>query len=388
MIKIKILLLFLLTFAFSEETIKTEKDLLMNKNMLEKKYSQMKNIVKLQPHLKQTKEYVETIENLAQVYALENNYLKSNQLLMESRNLYYNPSIDHAFGMHKLYLGDYSGFQFYHNRYKKNDGAFNIPFFPMEQIRSLYRINKNDTLLVLNEQGIGDEILFSRVFPFLAERGKVVHIKVRETLLDYFKQKYSSYKNIVFFTGAYNQEKVNEFNVWGLLGDFFASMTKEDMFENSNKNVEKFEIPTKDLKIGISYSHGTLDNTKESAHVLSIKSKRGVPQEWFEKNLVNKNYKVVDYTYNTKIDSIVGYQNPKNFLETYNNIKKENINLIVTIDSAFGHFTADMGIPTIILINEYKDWRWSFNNKDYNKFFNNIKVVNLKDFNLNITKGK
>ena len=69
-------------------------------------------------------------------------------------------------------------------------------------------------------------------------------------------------------------------------------------------------------------------------------------------------------------------------METYNNLKKENINLVVTIDSAFGHFTADMGIPTIIVINQYKDWRWSFNHKDYNKFFNNIKVVDIKDFNL------
>ena len=248
--------------------------------------------------------------------------------------------------------------------------------------------------LVVNEQGIGDEILFNRVIPFIAERTKIALIKLRKELFEYFKNKYSHLKNIVFFTGAYNQEKVNKFTSWALIGDLFASMTEEDMFKTSNKNVVPFKLSTDKLNIGISYSHGTFndihstngiglhDNTKEAAHVLQIKAKRGVPQEWFVENLVNKGYNVVDYTYNTKIDTIKGYQYPKDFMETYNNLKKENINLVVTIDSAFGHFTADMGIPTIIVINQYKDWRWSFNYKDYNKFFNNIKVVDIKDFNL------
>ena len=354
----------------------------MNKELLLKQYKDMAKIVKDKPHLKQTQEYVTTIEALAQVYALEDNYIESNKLLEDSRKLYYNPSIDHAYGMHKMFLGDYKGFSFYHNRYKKNDGAFAIPNFPMEQIRSVYRIQKDDVFLVLNEQGIGDEILFNRVIPFISERSKIAHIKVRKELFEYFKNKYSHLKNIVFFTGSYNQEKVNEFTSWALIGDLFASMTEEDMFKTSNKNVVPFKLSTDKLNIGISYSHGTLDNTKESAHVLQIKSKRGVPQEWFVENLVNKGYNVVDYTYNTKIDTIKGYQYPKDFMETYNNLKKENINLVVTIDSAFGHFTADMGIPTIIVINQYKDWRWSFNYKDYNKFFNNIKVVDIKDFNL------
>ena len=83
------------------------------------------------------------------------------------------------------------------------------------------------------------------------------------------------------------QEKVNEFTSWALIGDLFASMTEEDMFKTSNKNVVPFKLSTDKLNIGISYSHGTLDNTKESAHVLQIKSKRGVPQEWFVENLIN-----------------------------------------------------------------------------------------------------
>ena len=97
----------------------------------------------------------------------------------------------------------------------------------------------------------------------------------RKELFEYFKNKYSHLKNIVFFTGAYNQEKVNEFTSWALIGDLFASMTEEDMFKTSNKNVIPFKLSIDKLNIGISYSHGTLDNTKESAHVLQIKAKRG-----------------------------------------------------------------------------------------------------------------
>ena len=84
----------------------------MNKDLLLKQYKDMAKIVKDKPHLKQTQEYVTTVEALAQVYALEDNYIESNKLLEESRKLYYNPSIDHAYGMHKMFLGDYKGFNF------------------------------------------------------------------------------------------------------------------------------------------------------------------------------------------------------------------------------------------------------------------------------------
>ena len=182
--------------------------------------------------------------------------------------------------------------------------------------------------LILKGLSLADNIIYNNKFICINQEDSFLK------LFEYFKNKYSNLKNIVFFTGSYNQEKVNEFTSWALIGDLFASMTEEDMFKTSNKNVIPFKLSTDKLNIGISYSHGTLDNIKESAHVLQIKEKRGVPQEWFVENLVNKGYNVVDYTYNTKIDTIKGYQHPKDFMETYNNLKKENINLVVKIGRA------------------------------------------------------
>lgn len=367
-------------------------------------YKEFEKNSKFNPNVKNSKEYVQLVERLAQIYSLQNNHKESNRFLLESRNLYYNPSIDYAYGMNKLFMADISGFSFYHNRYKK-DNSMNIPSFPMEQIFDIYRLNKEDRILILNEQGIGDEILFSRIIPILSDRIKGATIKVRQSLLEYFEKKFYDLENIKFITIPFSQKEVNKFNTWSLMGDLFASLTEKDMFYKYNEDKIKtnmpkeiscglsyatkeideiktnkvFTIRDKGLKIGISYSHGTLDNAIESDYVLSIKKNREVPQEWFIKNLLNKNFNVVDYTYNQQIEGIKSYQEPKDFYETYMNLKNENINLIITIDSSFGHFTADMGIPTIIVINKYKDWRWSFNNKEHNMFFNNIKVMTMRE---------
>lgn len=369
-----------------EEYNKIEKGDFSGENKLENQFKEMTKYIAVDPKLKYNSEYINTVEILGQIKSLKDDFINSNFYLEESRKVYFNPSVDYLYGMNLLYMANEEGFKFYKNRYLK-DNSFNIPSFPMDKINDIYRIKKTDKLLVLNEQGMGDEILFSRVIPLLSEKSKEVHIKVRETFLEYFKEKYSDYKNVYFFVNPFSQEMVNTFNAWGLIGDFFASLNKEDMFNNYNLTKTKFDIPNENLRIGISYSHGNIDNEKETPHVLNIKAKRGIPQEWFVNHLVNNKYNVVDFTYNTKIESLTGYQNPKSFYETYNNLKKEGINLVITLDSAFGHFTADMGIPTIIVINEYKDWRWSFNEENYNKFFNNIKVIDKTEMENLLKKG-
>lgn len=372
----------------AEVFLKLSKNDFSDQDKIVQQLNSVETYAKIDPKIVNTREYVNTLEMYAQLRYLQKKYSESEHYLGKINDIYYNPSISHAYGMSKLFLGDYNGFKYYHNRYKKGDATFNIPTFHISPIADVYRIKKDDKLLVLNEQGMGDEILFSRVFPLLSNNSKEVHIKVKDTFLEYFKEKYAAYKNIRFFTNPndYDQKTVNEFTAWGLLGDFFASMTEEDMFINANKDVKKFKLPDEKLKIGISYSHGTLSDEKEGEDILKIKELRGVPQEWFKDNLIGK-YDVVDFTYNTKIDGIKAYTFPKDFYETYKNLKKENINLVMTVDSAFGHFTADMGIPTIILINKYKDWRWSFNTAEYNKFFNNIKVLNLDEVE-NFLKNK
>lgn len=348
------------------QKILDNKNLLPEIKELRTIYNNLNTIVSKDPSKKLTQEYMMLVETLGFAYSEEGNYTESNKFLTESLEVYYNPLVSHTYGMNKLFLSDVNGFKYYHNRYKKGDGAFKIPNFPMERIRCISRLNKMDSLLVLNEQGIGDEILFSRCIPIIANIVNDITVKVRPELLEYFKLKFKDVDNLTLITKAMTQDAVNNFTSWGMMGDLFASMEPELMFYQKNE----FKIPDEPI-IGISTTHGALDKTEETPYSLKIKSKRGIPKEFFLKTL--KEYSIIDFSY-TESD----YPEPKDFWETYQNLKNENINLVITIDSSFGHFTADMGIPTVIVYDGYFDWRWRLQ-KSGRYLFNNLIVLHKNE---------
>ena len=57
----------------------------------------------------------------------------------------------------------------------------------------------------------------------------------------------------------------------------------------------------------------------------------------------------------------------------------ENINLLITIDSALVHLAGVLNIPTLLLLGNGSDWRWS--NVDECYWFENVTIMRSKSNN-------
>ena len=82
---------------------------------------------------------------------------------------------------------------------------------------------KDKKVLVLNEQGYGDEILFSRVIEPLSKICEKSTYQVYDVMIELFESIYK-HDNINFFTDRQlSLEFVNSFDTWISVGDLFSS---------------------------------------------------------------------------------------------------------------------------------------------------------------------
>lgn len=83
-------------------------------------------------------------------------------------------------------------------------------------------------------------------------------------------------------------------------------------------------------------------------------------------------------------------ENVISVIDTVNYIIKNNITLVVTVDTMIAHLCASMGIKTLVVLSKKCDWRWGLNNntKWYGKNVKLFRQDNLNDWNSVLKKIK
>ena len=250
-----------------------------------------------------------------------------------------------------LKIGDYAqGFKIGRNGYSN---AFRqtppYSFFPRgEYAPSVLdkKTFKNKDLLIIPEQGLGDEIQFSRFVPLLKEclGFKKIHWICRESLVELL----SELPKVDFFEGL----KTLEFSAqtfwqphdcWCFLMDLpeILDFTPEKfnfqfpLFKKPQKSTVNDE---KILKIGI-ISKGNPKHSNDAA--------RSIHDESVLKPLVDlKNTKIIDLQ-----------KDSKNFLQTAE--RSVGLDFLISIDSAVSHLAGSLNVPTFLLLPHFRaDWRW------------------------------
>lgn len=342
---------------------------------LKPRYKIMKEAVRANPKLKKSNDYIYTTGYIGMCYSNLGMWRQALKFYKLSTELVYIPDIYKNYAYTLLHNGELSsGMDIYDNRYKSSTSDFNLPQLSLPHIKEISRLGVTDRVIVINEQGLGDDILFSRSLQVLSERVLKVKWKCPPPLLEVYKHQFKDLKNVEFFTKSpLNQSEVKDYTCWSLAGDLFSSLPKEEMFDNrvSGRKVDMRD----DMNIAISYR----TNAVNMVDGVNLSSRKNIDPSIFD-NLIGS-HNVINFTVGDEIEAIKNYPNPSSYWETKLNIDKNYIDLCITIDSSFAHFTGMLGIPTIVLIGDYYDWRWKYINEDgYNKFFNSIRVIKKKDF--------
>ena len=288
--------------------------------------------------IKKAKEYFEKVENISQ-----NNH-----------------DLKYIYSTTLLNLGEYKkAWKLFESRFylKKN-----YKFIKNQKIKSLDKeINfKNDKILILREQGIGEEILFSSIYRRILINDNI-SIETDERLLDVFTR---SFNKKVFYKEGYFSDK-NE-----LLKEFdhiihAGSLCK--YFINSEKDIDTSAYLIEDANIRNLYKKKSFFQDKEKLKVgISWRSKvsiygdlKSISIKDFDP-IYKKNRSIFSLQYgNIETEKILCKKTKRNLIffdnvDLFNDFNSlmgilANIDIFITVSNSTAHLAAAMGVRTILL---------------------------------------
>ncbi len=266
-------------------------------------------------------------------------------------------------GLLNLLLGNFKeGWVNYEFRSKVNkrfipDHAKKVPL--------LKNINecKNKNVLVLSEQGIGDNIQFSRYLKLLKKKCSKLFFCVDKRIKPFFEK-----LNIVDKVYL-NEDRIDRY-------DFRIDLMSLPCLFNTNKsNVPDVNFTIKADKDKLIQWQNKLKSYKNffKIGINSVSNKnipgRDFPLDIFENISKFKKIKLFNLQKNisnhdilqSKID-VLSFDNfDKN--ELFQDCKAliENLDLVITCDTSIAHLAASMQKPTWVLLKDVPEWRWLLN---------------------------
>ena len=225
-------------------------------------------------------------------------------------------------------------------------------------------LNKNSKILVLREQGIGDEILYGTMYFDLLNEFSDLIIECDERLLPLFKNSFKTHEGKFVKLGTYssNIKKINNFDhiiYAGSLGKYFrkdlSSFSQNSYLKNieNYKDLELENILNKNngLKIGISWK--SFKNRYASEKSLSLDD--------FKNILEIKNSIIFNLQYGDIKEELDNFTKKQNFkiitienLDLFNNFSGlanllTNLDLFITVSNSTAHLASALGVKTILI---------------------------------------
>ncbi len=298
---------------------------------------------------------------------------EGNNLLNQLRDqIKDNPEFYNYIGLKSLHEGNFNdGWKYYEYRNSKL-----VDFFKDIIEWSGEEIN-NKSIVVFNEQGLGDTIQFSKYLIPLSKKANQITFVVQENIKNLFKK---DIRNISIETVQSSKNKKFDFKI--ALGSLIKFFYKEkidfkDILIQSNKELDlkwKNQISNSKLNIGLAWS-GSFNGPNEPY--------RSIPLEVFKRIFkLDANFyclqneiwdRDLKYFKSLKLNDCSKY----NLDEVASIIK--NLDLVITVDTSLLHLSASLNKETWGILSLYPDWRWG----EFNKInpYSNLKIFKQKSFN-------
>jgi ADP-heptose:LPS heptosyltransferase len=235
-----------------------------------------------------------------------------------------------------------------------------LPTF--EQPRWTGQDLKDKIILVVGEQGHGDNIQFARFLANLHEAGAKIKLQVTEPVVSLMKH------SICTWTGRYDQDP-GEFDYWipimsvpGVLGSTLGNLPSLQNYLSAEPELmqqwQQRLGPKKRMRVGFAWS-GRRDNWVNAHKGMPLESMleliRNNPQfEWIslQADATPADDAKLDELGVTRFPGLVS-----NFADTA--ALMMHIDVVLTVDTAVAHLAGALGRPTWIMLCQFAvDWRW------------------------------
>ena len=240
---------------------------------------------------------------------------------------------------------------------------------------------KNKTILILSEQGIGDNIQFARYIFWLKE-------KFNCNIVFYINEKNSHlFENCPceIETKIENIKKVDFFQ--HLLSLQYIHFKKEKTFKKCISFIPSEVKKEQEWKKKLNYLKKPVIaiQWKGNKNFLDDQE-RSIPLKYFEKLIKDKNYSFISLQKDNGSEEIkennfqkyindfsdqIDFGN-KSFDDTISILK--NVDLLISADTGLKEIALTMGIKTFLLLNPNPDWRWHIQLKE-KSFYDDLKII-------------
>jgi tetratricopeptide (TPR) repeat protein len=306
---------------------------------------------------------------LIRVYSLIGERDKAQNLFDELKKIETNDSEFLQFlGMRFLFQGDFEiGWKYYEHRSTKLKNIFNnIAEWDGEDIHQ-------KSIIVYNEQGLGDSIQFSKFIIPLLKLTKNVTFLVQKNIIDIFKKDIPTLK-VVSKENFHNNKFDFKISLGSLLKFFYKENIDENFLINNSLSDLPFILKKDKLNIGIAWS-GSFNGPNEPYRSIPIKALNKIfsldvnfyclQKEIWERDLIQFE--------KTNITNLGDYS----LGDMVTIIQK--LDLVISSDTSILHLAASLNKETWGLLNLYPDWRWGAFNKIHP--YKSLKLFQQKAFN-------
>lgn len=306
---------------------------------------------------------------LIRVYSLIGERDKAQNLFDELKKIETNdPEYFQFLGMRFLFQGNFEiGWKYYEYRNSKLKNILNdTAEWKGENIHQ-------KSIVVYNEQGLGDSIQFSKFIIPLLKLTKNVTFLVQKNIIDIFKKDIPNLKVV-----SKENFHDNKFDFKISLGSLLKFFYKEKIDENFLINNSLFDLPfilKKDkLNVGIAWS-GSFNGPNEPYRSIPLKALNRIfsldvnfyclQKEIWERDLIQFEKTNITNLGDYSLGDMVGI------------IQK--LDLVISSDTSILHLAASLNKETWGLLNLYPDWRWGAFNKIHP--YKSLKLFQQKAFN-------
>ena len=306
-------------------------------------------------------------------------YKKINQIEIKHKMLY---NLSFPYLAKKDFI---TGLQLYENRLKNNDVHRQTGLIQRVEIPWLQYWNgqdKCDNLIIVYEQGIGDNIQYYR---FIIELSIMYpNMKISYFCKDIVQNLFKKYNNIDIVDNVDNSILGFNYKLYIMSLPYILKINKilpnnEQYISTNNEKNEFWNYKLSNLKkyrIGFIYKG-----------LLSSFIEKNIPLEEF-KTLCDLDVDLICLHKLNEIQTDIDNIDFKNKINIYDIDKEspfqdsiailQNIDLLITIDTSIVHLAGVLNVKTLLLLGYGSDWRWS--NDNSNTFwYNSVELLRMKE---------
>lgn len=282
-----------------------------------------------------------------------------------------------------LLMGDYQrGWPAYETRWNYEHLAGTEPKFTQPRWQGQYL--KDKTVLIVGEQGHGDNIQFVRFAYNLHVMGARLKLQVTSGLVDLFNQ-----GSIFQAVGTYSDD-LGDFDYWvpimsipGILGITLDSLPRPVSYINADaaltRQWQDALGPKTRLRIGFSWS-GRRDAWLNQHKGMPFEHMIGLIERNPQYEWTNLQIDATDEE-STKLSAAGAKLYPgsiKSFRDTAALIMQQDV--VISVDTAVAHLSGALGRPTWIMLQKFGvDWRWLLD-RDSSPWYSTARLFRQPDF--------